>query len=270
LTPDFGLLELPVRSHGFRAFFFVVTVGDFVNFSVRINTWLLKTYSKTIIWGALALALGMMIAPVNADPTPTGNVVYDGQLLSGTNFNPGMNENTSVQVYLENTDLTLSSALFVDRIGPDFGSVLSGTSGKIAAGTQVTDYIFHYDYPGKGGGNQTSGTITFDEPILGLIIFTKSLDKSDSAFGLSGVTYYTGKDRGLEKLVNSPNGIDNFSVSGDALTYNIADWTTTTLVDEIRVIVAVPEPSTALLVLLGAGVWCILWTLRRRTKKAHC
>jgi len=220
--------------------------------------------------GVLVLTFGMMPAAVNADPTPTGSVIYNGQLLAGTNFTPGANENPDVQVYLENAGLTLSSALFVDRIGPNFGNVFSGTSGTLAAGTQVTDYLFHYDFPGMGNGNQTSGTITFNAPILGLEIFTTALDASDSTFAVPGVTYFLGPDRGLEKFINSPNGVDDFSVSGDQLTYNIDSWSTTDGIDEIRVITAVPEPSTALPALLAAGVVGVLWARRWRSAKVRC
>ena len=230
----------------------------------------MKRYPIIVTWGALVLAFGMVTASVNADPTSTGSVIYNGQLVSGTDFTPGSNENTNVQVYLENANLTLSSGLFVDRIGPNFGSVTTGTTGTLAAGTQVTDYIFHYDFPGMGNGNQTSGTITFDAPILGLEIFTNALDNSDATFAVPGVTYFTGQDRGLEKFINSPNGMDNFSVSGDALTYNIDSWSTTDGIDEIRVITAIPEPSTALPALLAAGVLGVLWARRWRANKAHC
>jgi hypothetical protein len=71
------------------------------------------------------------------------------------------------------------------------------------------------------------------------------LNVSDGALGIPGVSYSQGTDRGLDNnTVNLGHGVDDFFVSADQRTFNIQAWTTTTAIDEVRVILAVPESST--------------------------
>src|ERR1700732_3365926 len=107
----------------------------------------LPTALVRFLFTSLALALVATAAMAITPPVVTGQVVYQGQLMSGTNLNSGDDQNANVQVYLEDPQVTLSAALPVDRIGPNFGTFEdSGSgSGSIPKGTQVTDYLLHYD-----------------------------------------------------------------------------------------------------------------------------
>jgi hypothetical protein len=205
----------------------------------------------------------VIVASANADPIVTGNVAYRGVLAgSGLNMNPGQNDGPNVKVYLENSGLTLTSNLAVDRIGPSFGDFTSGTPGTIASGTPVIDYLLHYD--AQTANNDVSGTVMFDTPILGLIVFTQNLNSSDSIFAAPTVTYYTGTNRGLDTdAINQGHGDDQFSVTANSFTFNISSWTTTSAVDEVRVILAVPEPGTALAPAIAFGA-VIIGCVRKR------
>ena len=224
-------------------------------------------------WAVVCVGLATVATATNPDPVVTGNSSYKGLITSGLNMNPGQNDGPNVKIYLEDPGVTLLSNLTVDRIGPNFGDFTSGTSGTIASGTQVIDYLLHYDANGIGANNDVSGTITFSTPILGLIVFTQALDDSDAIFGAPGVTYYTGTDRGLDTdAVNQGHGDDQFSVTNGSLTFNITGWTTTNIIDEVRVIVAVPEASTtvapafALFVIAGVAVRrriCLIFSASR-------
>jgi hypothetical protein len=231
----------------------------------------LPTALVRALLASLALALSATFAGA-ADPVATGNVSYKGQLTAPHSFMSGADDGPNVKVYLEDANVTLSAPLFVDRIGPNFGDFnnAGSGSGSIAAGTQVTDYLLHYDFNGTGGNNDAVGTITFSTPILGLMVFDSALNNSDAVLGVAGVTYYTGIDRGLDNnTVNQGHGDDQFSVTNNGLTLNITDWTTTNIIDEVRVIVAVPEPATFIVPLLAAISLGIARQQRNRTSPFH-
>lgn len=213
----------------------------------------LPTALVRALLASFALVFSATLASA-ADPVVTGTVHYFGQLTAPHSFLAGADDGPNVKVYLEDANVTLSAPLSVDRIGPNFGDFENSGSGSgtIPAGTQVTDYLLHYDFNGTGGNNNAVGTITFNTPILGLIVFDSALNNSDAVFGVAGVTYYTGIDRGLDNnTVNQGNGDDDFSVTNNSLTFNISGWTTTNIIDEVRVIVAVPEPATFMMPLLA-------------------
>ncbi len=153
--------------------------------------------------------------------------------------------------------MTLGAALGVDAVGSAFTS-----AGNIAIGTQVQSYLLHLD-PFNSDPVTLTGTLTFSTKILGVIFNTATLDGTDSTLGVSGVTYYTGVNRGLEA------GADSFTVSGNSLTFS-ADFSASTPMDEVRIVTAaVPEPTTmvagALLLLpFGAGA---LRSLRKSRAK---
>jgi hypothetical protein len=217
---------------------------------------------------ALVLALGLMVVSANAGIIgTTGQVVDKGQLTSGTNLNSGQTQGPNVKVYLETGDGTLASSLSVNRIGPNFGTFTnSGSgSGSLPAGTMFTDYLLHYDNFGTGGSNNAIGSITFDTPIIGLIVFTNALNNSDAALGVSGVTYENNQFRGLDdSAANGGAGNDEFSVSADHMTFFINGWTTTNVVDEVRILVAVPDGGSTAMLLGLSLVLLALWGRRRK------
>jgi hypothetical protein len=177
----------------------------------------------------------------------TGDVLNEGQLLSGTQLTTTGVTSEDVLVYQESSEV-LSSKLSVNDVPPGFDS-----SGKISAGTQITDFLIYFNYPGTKKSTGVSGTVTFGSDIIGLITSTDDLNDSDAALGVDGVNY-TQSSRGLESK-------DDWSVSGNQLTFNIDDWVTSGAVDEVRVILAgtsaqalaVPDGGSTL-ALLGLAV----------------
>lgn len=229
----------------------------------------MKNYTLITRCVALVLALGLMVASAHANMivATTGSVVDKGQLTSGTNLNSGQTQGPNVKVYLESGPGTLASSVGVNRIGPNFGTFANNGSGggTLPAGTMFTDYLLHYDNFGTGGSNNASGSVTFDTQIIGLIVFTNALNNSDSTLGVSGVIYENNQFRGLDdSAANGGAGNDEFSVSADGRTFNINGWTTTNVVDEVRILVAVPDGgSTAILLGLSLGLLA-LWGRRRK------
>jgi len=194
-----------------------------------------------------------------------------------------MNENESnddIFLYTEQENFLLADDLNVDYLGS------TTDAGVIASGTVVNSFVLNFD---AVGGDYTvnsfnaTGSYLFDTEILGIIWggtrpdgqqigvngnsatapSSGFLDISDDIFKVSGTTYATGEiGRGLEPEAwfNSNNTADVVSVSNAGYQLDLSLWVKPAYADQLRVITAVPEPST--LVLFGAAVLCLL-NLRR-------
>ena len=141
--------------------------------------------------------------------------------------------NTQIIVFTELQDLTLATPLTVRNAH-------LGTNIILPVDTVVSSYLLHLDSVSNTTIN-LAGSVTFSQPILGIIYENAPLGTSDSILGLPTTTFYTGTSRGLESA-------DSTSISTYTLTIN--DWRVTTAIDEIRVIVA-PEPATLTILALG-------------------
>lgn len=185
---------------------------------------------------------------VFAVPAVTGAVSWEGQLSSGDSLDLHAQESNDDRfLYFESTT-TLSSGLALDVVAPGLPSGL-----VLPAGVKVQSYLLHFDPVGAIPGTTISGgSITFDGPIIGLLINDASLNATDSVLGVAGATYFTGVGRGMDV------GVDQFIISADALTLDLGTWTAGPAVDELRVITALPPalvPESSISVaLLGIGL----------------
>jgi hypothetical protein len=190
-------------------------------------------------------------------------------------------DNDDIFLFKEQENFALLNNLDVDYLSS------TAASGAISAGTNINSFFLSFDAVGKETDSNTpsyngKGTYTFDTEILGIIwggarppaqtASSGLLDKSDSILGVAGTTYLTydasalvTKDgvlgRGLEldgSTYSLNQTTDGFKVTGRTL--DITLWAKAGYTDQLRVITAVPEPST--LVLFGAAVLCLL-NLRR-------
>ncbi|MCY2942828.1 MAG: fibronectin type III domain-containing protein [Planctomycetota bacterium] len=126
----------------------------------------------------------------------------------------------------------LSSALNVDASGPGTYSVSTDfTPATILAGTKINSYYLHADTLGKPSVFQhMKGSITFDNPILGIISTPSTLSSSD-LLGSSS-TFYPNTGRGTDQGTGHP---DVFMISADrkTLTYDVE---TAPASDDLRII----------------------------------
>ena len=164
--------------------------------------------------------------------------------------------NTQFRVMFERAT-ELGSALAIDMMPPALiKSCSSGVNcvpaGSISAGTSVESWMVHAD---PVSGTQTYlGKVTFSNRILGVILLTATLNATDSAVGNPGTTYATGQvDRGMEY---SSDGFTWDPVE-NSLSFNLS---TSTSLDNIRVITETPEPSSFALLAIGFTV-----LIRRRS-----
>jgi hypothetical protein len=200
---------------------------------------------------ALAAAAVLMASPALAGVT--------GGLTGGTAFINGgtvqiiappaavgednFNDDT-VRVFAERQRLLLTSPLSIDVV-----------AGTIAAGTVVSSYTINFDPANRGSAQ---GSVTFNGPILGLIITQANWINSNSVLGAPGTTYFSPAEVGLELG-------DIVSFAGNSVGFSFEDSSPG---DSIRVITAavVPEPASWMMMLIGFGM--ISAALRRKQRAA--
>jgi hypothetical protein len=104
------------------------------------------------------------------------------------------------------------------------------------------------------GRQSVDGSVTFDQPIVSLFTTTADVNTTSVAYRLTPtVTYQDNYQTGLE------TNRDSASFSGNVLSLN---WTASDPGDHVRVLTAVPEPSTYALMAIGMG-WLLLGARRR-------
>ena len=161
-----------------------------------------------------------------------------------------LTSNTEIFLFPERQNLVLSSDLLVDITSPGT-YVAPVTAGAISAGTTINSFFLHFDTVASTSAEISPppvSSVTFMNPILGIIVFDATLDASDPIAGLGAVAYPTGlTNRGLE--LGAPN-FDQVTLSADLRTLTIDRLRVSTVHDQIRVITT-PEPSTFVLLTLG-------------------
>lgn len=167
------------------------------------------------------------------------------------------------KIFLERAGVVLGSDVSADVTSPGVvDEAIDLTPGTIAAGSLVDSYLLHFD-PESVSGTST-GSITFDRDILGILVVTSSLDATDAGLGALATTYQLDDFRGIEGPGFDTFGVDVNDVVSflpDLRTVRF-DFATTTRIDEIRVVTEAPEPSTAALFVLA------LAALHRRHRRS--
>ncbi|BBO31358.1 sulfatase-like hydrolase/transferase [Lacipirellula parvula] len=128
-------------------------------------------------------------------------------------------ESAAVRIFHERSDrldqsLTLDAALPANVI---LRPGAMGSTAQLAAGTLVSSYLFDLDPVGSAGSAVTSsGVITFNQIILGIMFDDASLAATDKILGSIG-DYGVTSDRGLTLMGSGSTG-DFIKISADRLT----------------------------------------------------
>jgi len=153
---------------------------------------------------------------------------------------------TTAVGFFEKKGYTLGSPLTVSAISPglyDQNSDFPSVSPRLAGFWEVASFIIHADSITNavgGGGRVFNGSVTFDMPILGIIVNGNRLVNSDAILGNPLVTYEnSGIGRGMEF---NPSGQDTLEWTGNTITFHFVEFPAT--LDEVRIVVfSVPEPG---------------------------
>ncbi len=120
-------------------------------------------------------------------------------------------------------------------------------------------YIF-FDPEGRQG---VTATITFDAPIVGVLLTKATLDGSNATYGIDVDSDGVLDDYTTSLLIApEPRDITTFAVGSNTLTI---DWDAVDPGDHVRVLLAVPEPETY--ALFAAGLAALAWRARRRAAR---
>jgi len=193
---------------------------------------------------------------------PTGAITI---IPAPSDTSPGaLESNTEIRAFAERQSVLLAANLPVDITVPGTspqGGVPNLSSGSIAAGITVNSFLLHFDsLAGTVDPVSVTGSISFTEDILGIAVLSDTLDSTDAIAGLLGLTYPSGNARGLE-LNAGDTGIDGITLSADRRTVSV-NLLNLNATEQVRIITAVPEPSSISLAAI-ASFGLLAWSRRR-------
>ena len=146
-----------------------------------------------------------------------------------------LEDNNYAKLFAEQTNTTLSSQLTVDasKVG-SYSHESSFRPANILEGTKVNSYYLHADRVGSPATFQHArGSITFNEPILGVVTTQGNLNLSDVLGSKNTVYSKAGRNIDGTDMINP----DWFSISEDRKTITF-DFQTSTASDDVRIITA--------------------------------
>ena len=205
---------------------------------------------KTLAALTMLVCLAITTGPTFAGIASTGGAVTEVSPPPSVKTGATQSD-TQIIVFAERQNTELSSDLAVDIVdagtytGPDATLI----SGKISAGTFVNSYLLHFDP--VTGNTSLSGSVTFEEPILGLIVLKPALVSSDDCLGASGTFYPDNFERRMElKAPNPTDPQDQVIFSADRKTVTVTVLTSVKWQDQVRIITATPPEQAAAKILV--------------------
>lgn len=221
----------------------------------------LSVYETFLAWRLIAMLVGLLVASGG-----TAHAVIIGTSGSATEIDApasvaqgALESNAGFFVFEERLSIELISDLAVDTTAPGSYDAESDLDfGMILAGTLVDSHLIHFDPEGGSGSTLfTAGSVTFANPIVGVIVLTASLDGSDALLGSLSTAYGPFVRRNFRGVELSGNPLlngdpDMFAISADRRTFSMDHVAVSQIaVDQFRVLTAVPEPGAASLISLG-------------------
>jgi hypothetical protein len=198
--------------------------------------------ARRFIAGAAVLTVALVIPQVaDAAVTVQPSIVWTDPLPDVTPNAAGAISDDTIHMFLEKDNQTLALPLVVDGAVPrlyDDPTDLLAPKAVIPAGAVIDSYLLHADVTGEPAvGPKLTGTVSFDQEILGVIFTSGTLVGSDVAAGLATTQYLQGPlgRRGLEGFlpdeILAKDSVDWVDAHTVRVSFNI-----NTEVDEVRII----------------------------------
>ena len=236
LGGDFGSAELPFAESGFA--------GQLSHF--RFRNYAIDAATVLSDYNAMLADVDSGIATMSA--TASSPAHRPSSLAEGAQESDDV-----IWVMHERNDI-LTAPLAVSVI-PAGDQALAGGElnhngvGVLPDGTALTSYLLHFDPEGDPTSLQNAlATVTFEEPILGLIVGQSELAETDSLLGTVG-EYATGPRSFASSIT------ENLTISNDLHSLTVELHAVNDGIVQLRVLtqqITVPEPSCfVLLTMLG-------------------
>lgn len=231
--------------------------------SLRFVQFILCTFA--------AISIASMAVPTLAAPIVSGEI----EIVSPPpDASMGQYEsNDFARLWEELQDVTITSPLSVDVVpflnnasgfyDSGVASIEAQWNGTLPAGT-YSSYHLHAD---KDGPNQVyTGTITFERPIAGIVYKQPRLNDTDTLFGIPTTIYANGPARGIE--LDGAVNYFSISITPDRRVLEVQTTVAHNL-DNMRILLEVPEPSSLVLLCLGViAVFAHGMHFRSRAKRS--
>ena len=156
--------------------------------------------------------------------------------------------NKNLFVFRERAGLWLEEPVEVDVARPGSYRTLDTEATVTAARIAVRSYLLHFNPVGNQienegkPGRPVKAAVTFDEPVVGIILNGERLKATDEGFAMDVTKYRTGgraMDSPTEEVLKNESkgkNADRVILSGDRKTVRV-DWRASTGMDEVRVLV---------------------------------
>ncbi len=169
----------------------------------------MKTISTLAVVGlVMALLVGSANAAVRSTTFPVVKVDPPSSVVLGA-----FQSNSEIRVFDEVQNLTLTSPLAVDILASNatFGFPIvkpfTGKEGTIPADKVINSHLVHADPVGTQLINLT-GQVTFNEPILGIILLTNSLFRDADSSNIDSLLKRVGTQYDADPTKNTARGFD--------------------------------------------------------------
>jgi hypothetical protein len=234
-----------------------------------------RHHNILILPAILVLIVGLFIAiPVQAGIVSSSGVTQLASPPAG-DVHPGTNTTTPTPIIFPEVlgGVVPAGGVAVDHNGsvavasPVVSANLVNSTlvaGSIPAGTVVDSYLFHYDPQNPPiSANFYDSTILFSNKILGVQLLTSS----NTALQKPAATLYVGKleagDAAVAAMSGPPVGYyptglsfrgeeeDAMQITNGGFGIELAGEVDGAEIDQVRIFVAVPEPHSVLLALMG-------------------
>ncbi len=206
----------------------------------------MRNWSLPTGLGLALAAAGLPSASAGITNT-TGDAIFLDPPPASLVLNALVNDDQGF-VFNERQNVTIPAGLYVDITAPGVYDETSDLDRvRLQAGTIVNSYFVHVDNDrNKPGSAKVLLSVTFDQPIIGIMVRDSVLDVSDAVLGAPGTVYPTGQRARTYEF--KP---DRLSLSSDLRTVTIRTVSKNDM-DEIRIVTQAPEPTSLALLALGA------------------